>query len=114
MSFEQLTEQEQEVVRQAMCAVLNGPYIDDAEFGIRLGLDQSQLREVFDAWPRLEDADDNSNVSLAINNCLNEILYGVYVSPQDWARYFTPPKEDVEAAYEHWAHLKGYRSTGIR
>ena len=113
MAFEQLTEREQEVVQQALNSVFHGPYIEDAEFATRLGLDRGQLREVLVAWPRLEDADDDSDASLAINNCMNEVLHGAYISPEDWARQFTVPKEDMEAVYEHWAQLKGYRSIGI-
>ena len=111
MAFEQLTEREQEVIQQALNAVFHRPYIEDAEFGTRLGLDRVQLWEVLAAWPRLEDLDDDSNASLAINNCLNEVLHGIWISSEDWAMQFTVSKEDVEAVYEHWAQLKGHRST---
>lgn len=114
MALEQLTEQEQNTVRQCMEAILNGDEIEDFEFQTRLGIDRLQLRQVLVSWPHLDDADDNSDTCLAINNCMNEVVHGIYISPENWARWFTSPKEDVKATYQHWAELTGSYSTGIR
>ena len=96
-----------------MNAILSGPFIDDFEFRTRLGIDRPQLREVLASWPTL-DADENVKVCLAINNCLNETLRGVYVGPKDWADWFTASKEDLAAVYLRWSNLKGYHATSIR
>lgn len=114
MAFEQLTKQEQNIVRQCMEAILNGDEIEAPEFQTRLGIARLQLRQVLAFWPHLDDADDNSDTCLAINNCMNEVAHGIYISPEDWARRFTFPKEDVKAAYKHWAESKGCYSIGIR
>ncbi len=114
MAFEELSEHEREMIRQSINAILRGPFIEEAEFQTRLGIDRKQLRDVFACWPQLEDGEDSSDTCLAINNSLNEVLYGVYISPNVWEQWFTAPKEDVQAAYQRWAELKGYHSTGFR
>ena len=114
MAFEQLTKQEQNTVRQCMEAILNGDEIEDPEFRTRLGIDRLQLRQVLASWPHLDDADDNSDTCLAINNCMNEVAHGICISLEDWARWFILPKEDVKATYKRWAELQGCYPIGIR
>lgn len=113
MAFEKLTEQEQRLILEAMTAILNGPYIDDAEFQTRLGIDRLQLREVLDTWPVIEDDNEDSHACIAINNCMNEVCYGIEISSAAWSKWFTAPRSDVAAVYARWAKLKGYHATGI-
>src|SRR5207244_1060743 len=88
MAFDELSEQEQGVVLQCLSAILNGPFIDDWEFQTRLGIDRTAVLEVLAAWPNLDDADPGSATSLAINNCMNEALHGVEITPDEWSRWF--------------------------
>ncbi len=114
MAFEGLSKKDQNVVLQCMTAILEGPYIDDFEFQTRLGIDRGELIGVIAAWPNLKDADEDSAANLAINNCMNEVCYGVDIPPDKWTKWFDVSKEEVEKAFIRWARLKGYSSTGIR
>ena len=102
MSLEELTKQEQNAVRECMLAILKGSEIEAPEFQTRLGIDRSHLQNVLASWPHLEDTE---NTRLAINNCMNEVVNGVYISPQNWERWFTMSREEVRAASEHWRSL---------
>jgi hypothetical protein len=114
MAFENLTEAEKRVVLECLAAILEGPYINDLEFESRLGLRRAELNQVIAAWPNLDDSADDSVVTLAINNCLNEVCNGIDIPLSDWSKFFRFPKADIERTYENWARLKGYSSTGIR
>lgn len=114
MAFEEMTEPEREFIRQSMNAILYGPFVDAAEFQTRLGINRSQLRDVLDAWPALDDDDENGDVCLAINNCLNETLHSGCVDLRVWSGWFTAPKADIAAAYQRWQELKGYKAARVR
>lgn len=112
MAFEQLSPDEQEIIRRCMTAILDGPYIEDVHFGTRLGLDRSEMREIVAKWPDLDDSDPD--VDLAINNSLNEVCNGVRITAKEWARRIGEPKEAVERTYNRWTELQGRSHTGIR
>lgn len=114
MAFKELTDKEKDIVLQCMIAILEGPYIEDFEFQTRLGIDRAELMDVMAAWPNVDDVGDDSAATLAMNNCMNEVLCGVPISPNDWADRFNFSMEDLEKVYIKWARLKGYSSTGIR
>ena len=111
MAFEKLSERDQKTVFQCMLAILEGNHIGGG-FHSRLGLDRSELREVVSVWPALDDS--QIVVELAINNCLNEVLHGIGMTPDEWSRWIDQPKEEVLRVYQTWARLKGRKSTGIR
>lgn len=104
--FVQLTEREQDVIRQCMNTIFKSPYIDNPEFETRLGIDRKALQKVMQCWPDLNDSDEHSVVFLAINNCLNEICYGIDISPSDWALWFDASIEDVRAVFEKWCRIR--------
>src|SRR5262245_27901399 len=114
MSVKKLSETEQEVVHQCIRAVNSGKLIDDREFHARLGFDRSELNDILDKWPLIEDSDDNSTAALVVNNCLNEVSYGCDISPSEWANWFKVSRDEVKRLFERWARLRGWRSTGIR
>jgi len=99
MFFAQLTEREQDIVRQCMNAVLNSPYVGNFEFQTRLGVDRQALQKIIKTWPNLDDSDESSDAYLAINNCFNEVCHGIKIPPDDWSLWFNSPMGEIKAAY---------------
>lgn len=113
MFFGQLTEREQDIVRQCMDAIYKGPYIENWEFHTRLGIDREALQKVIQSWPVLDDSNEHSEVCLAINNCLNEICHGVKIPTGDWPLWFNSPMEEINAVYIKWAKIRDKTFTGL-
>jgi hypothetical protein len=101
VGFSSLNEVERNTVRQAMQAVLDGRWIDDSEFATRLGFERELLKEILRGWPLFDDS-ANGLVSLAINNCMNEVCHGINISGRDWNVWFTQSKEEVKATFSKW------------
>jgi hypothetical protein len=106
VAFEELSPKEQRIVLQCMKVITETSLIEDAEFQTRLGLSKQELHEVVAAWPRLDNSGDASIMSLAINNCLNEVCHGVYINGNTWRHYFDVSLRDVEQVYDRWLNLK--------
>ncbi len=113
MALEKLSAKEQETVRHCIRAIADGQYIEDPEFKTRLGIDRLTLRRLLGEWPHLDDSKSNSDVFLAINNCLNEVCYGVDIPPEDWGNWFNETQDEVRQTYRDWAYLQGLSHTGI-
>ena len=103
-----------------MKLILEEDYISDEAFSIRLGVTRDDLRQVISEWPHIWDENDEDSRSnpdliriLAINNSLNEVLYGVNVSKEVWTKWLDEPYAEVEQIYQTWAKHKGWKSTGI-
>ncbi len=88
-----------------MKVVLDSDLLDNAEFQTRLGIDKQQLREVATAWLDLDDFDAASNTSLAINNCLNEICYGINVNDDALEQRYGISRQTVERIYQKWKRI---------
>jgi len=113
MYFSQLNEQEKQIILESMKAVLESGELE-YEYHSRLGIEEKELKEVIEKFPNLDDSNDGSNDALVINNCLNEICYGMKFTEDKWRKYFTKNYEDVERVYKKWAQLRGWNPTGIR
>ena len=107
MAFEQLSNQEQKLIPQCMNAILEGGYIYDLEFHTRLGVGRKELRAIAGDWPGLNDTDPDSDTALAINNCMNEVCYGIAIPGDEGEKWFEGSKQDVEALYSKWANFDG-------
>ena len=66
MYFSQLNEQEQQTILESMKAVLESGKLE-FEYSSRLGIDEEDLKQVIEKFPNLDDSDDSSNETLAIN-----------------------------------------------
>ncbi|HLM61742.1 MAG TPA: hypothetical protein VK308_13130 [Pyrinomonadaceae bacterium] len=113
MSFEKLSESEKQTVLQCLNAVLTGNFLEH-EFHSRLGLEPEDLAQVVSAYPNIDDSDDTSNETLAINNCLNEVAHGISFSDREWQQWFTVDRSEVDEVYRKWAKLRGWSRTGIQ
>lgn len=110
-----LTEAQRRVMFRCLVAICEGPFLDEEEFGTRMGLDRPALALLIRDWPAVDDSDDRSDAALLINNSMNEIVNGLDLTPSDWTRWFGGQSRDsVETVYRAWAGLRGWDRTGIR
>jgi hypothetical protein len=113
MSLTQLSVADQALVRQAIVAILDGPFLADWEFATRLGVSRAEVRAVLAVWPEVDDA-PGSDAYLVINNSLNELCHGVPLTDAHWAGWSAEPRAALLAVYRRWARTQGRTSTGIQ
>ena len=90
-----------------------GKFLEN-EYEARLGIEEEKLNEIVAAFPDIDDSDDDSDVTLAINNSLNEVCRGLRFSDEEWKQWFDVNKSEIEETYSKWAKLRGWNQTGIR
>ncbi|WP_282611225.1 hypothetical protein [Pelagibius sp. Alg239-R121] len=110
MTLASLTHEEREVVRRAMQASLI--YIG-AGFSARMGLEESHMVRLLEAWPQLDDSDEGSAVYLAVNNALNDLLHGVGISDKQALESVGVNRAEMQRVYKKWATGHGRSSTGV-
>lgn len=110
MTLASLTADEKEVVRRAMQASLI--YIG-AGFSARMGLEESHMARLLEAWPAIDDSREGSAVYLAINNALNDLLHGVGITDAQALDSVGVDRAEMYRIYKKWAKGHGRRSTGV-
>ena len=113
MALWALSDTDQQVIFQCLKAILEGPFIDGLEFQTRLGINRDELSQVVQAWPNVDDSNQDSVEALAINNCMNELCHGLNISDCQWSQWLGVDRRDVCEVYSRWASLNNY-SRGLR
>jgi hypothetical protein len=85
MNLEQLSDADIAVIGQALRAAADGPFFDECEFHTLFGLTRSEVRDIADAWPNVELR--SSNVHLAVNNSLNNLLGYPHRQDSVWSEW---------------------------
>ena len=111
MTLDLLTPEEREVVRRTMEATFR---FFDIDFQSRLGISQEAMRAVLDSWPVVDDARDDSDACLAINNSLNDLLHGEGISEDEASQLIGVSRAELQRVYIKWAAARGWESTGVR
>lgn len=106
-----LSAEETEVVRRAIAAM---PEILDEEFSTRMGITEEKAGSLLKAWPDVDDTEDDSHACVAINNSLNDILYGEGLSDEQCLRLTGADRRELNRIYQKYAAARGWKSTGIR
>jgi len=106
-----LTLEEQEVVRRSMEATF---FYFDRHFHTGLGVSQESMRSLLRNWPNIDDSSDDSQAMLAINNSLNDLLYGVGISDERARELTGVDRIEMRRIYSKWAGLRGWTHTGLR
>ncbi len=109
--FSRLSEDEQLVILNAMKATFD---FFDRDFHARLGVTQDEMKQLLACWPDIDDLDDDSTSSVAINNSLNDLLHGVGLSDELCQEKIGAPRDEVRRVYAKWASLRGWKRTGVR
>ena len=106
MRLHKLTEEQRAVIYDCMNTVLKAPFIEDPEFQTRLGIGRKQLKAVIDRWPRLQDSSPDSEDSIAINNCLNELAYGIPMTDAEWSNWLNSSRDEVRIVFHEWKNKR--------
>jgi len=81
-------------------ATATGPFFPDWEFHTLFGLERSDVKAIVDAWPAIDDASEN--VSLAINNSMNNLLGYPHGCDREWLTYISVSPEEVARIFKKW------------
>jgi hypothetical protein len=106
-----LTPEEREVVRRAMEATFG---FFDFDFHTRLGVSPDEMRFLLQTWSDVNDTSDESDACLAINNSLNDLLYGECISDETARELIGVDRAEMHNVYKKWAAARGWSSTGVR
>jgi hypothetical protein len=109
--FQQLSPDEQEVVRQAVLEIADGPRIDECEFHTRFGVERTGFKAVLARWPDVDDSDEHSDDTLVLNGALNEVCYGGLFGSENWQKMFVVSIEEVTRIYEKWYGLRTWHDS---
>ena len=113
MGIADLSVEELKIIGLSIRAMVDGPFLDSDEFNIRVGLPKDRTAELMHNWPNLDDSLDSDDVTLMINNCLNEVSFGPEMTEQQCTSLTGVTRDDVRHVYEKWALSKGWNWTGI-
>src|SRR5262245_7225746 len=111
MTTSALNATELEVVRRIMQATFQ--FFDD-DFDARLGMSTETMRNLLDAWPAIDDSNDEGDACLAINNSLNDLLHGVGIDEKQAMAIAGVSLSEIRRIYRKWAAARGWKSTGVR
>jgi UDP-N-acetylmuramyl tripeptide synthase len=113
MALSGLSENDRKIILQCLNAISKGNFLE-YEYQERLGIELEELNAIVAAYPNIDDSDNESNETLAINNCLNEVCYGIRFSDEEWKQWFDVNKSEIEEVFRKWVRLRGWSETGIR
>jgi hypothetical protein len=91
---------ERRVVFECLRATASGPFFPDWEFHTLIGLERSDVQAIVDAWPSINETDEN--VSLAINNSMNNLLGYPHGRERDWPQYISVSPVQVRRIFAKW------------
>ncbi len=108
MAIEQLTHEEKKIVFACICAVAKGPFFPHGDYHIR----RLRLFKLIANFSTIDDSDPDSDAAIVINNSMNEVCYGVRISPADWQKWFDVDKDAVRSLFNKWRQLQGWDPRG--
>jgi hypothetical protein len=97
MNFEQLSESDKIAIGQALRAAADGPFFPDWEFQTLFGLQRSEVRAIADAWP--QPTASAENVTIAVNNSLNNLLGYPHSMEAEWAKWISVEPEHLNELF---------------
>jgi hypothetical protein len=102
MELELISDADKALVGQALRAAADGPFFDEWEFQTLFGLTRSEVRAVADAWPNVEL--QSTNVHLAVNNTLNNLLGYPHRQDSVWSEWISVDRRQLD---ELFSRLRG-------
>ena len=100
MPLEDLTPDEQRIVRECLRAAVSGPFFPMWEFQTLFGLEHSEIAAIAFA-PTVDDA--SPNVSLAINTAMNNLTGYPHKRQDVWSQYISVSPDEVRRILNKWA-----------
>jgi hypothetical protein len=111
MSLHSLEPAEREIVRRSLEVTF---LFFDEDFHTRLGVDAATMRALLEAWPHIDDAEDESDACIAVNNSLNDLLHGIGLSDAQTRALVGATRDEMARVYHKWARARGWQVTGVR
>lgn len=114
MPLVDLKEEERQVIYECLKCVASGTVIKhDWEFHLVFGIEVSELKKVFEAWPNIDDS--NEVVNLAINNSMVNLLGYPHGHHHAWEKKMPIPLTEIARVLNKWRGEKvGSYFEGIR
>jgi hypothetical protein len=100
MPLADLNPRERDVVRDCLRAAVEGPFFPDWEFSTLFGMTRSEVKEVLESWPDLDEG--NESVTRAINNAFNNLLGYPHGLRDSWSQFIPITAEDLAKIYMKW------------
>ena len=72
------------------------------------------MRSLLAVWSAVDDSDDDSLASVAINNSFNDLLHGEGLCEAEALQATGGGRAEMGRIYEKWARARGWSATGIR
>src|SRR5687768_9305655 len=97
--FQRLSDSDKRAIREALCAMAYGPFIEDWELPLRCHVDRAGYRAIVGKWPDLDDArpgpvsEVGASVYYAINGALNVCCHAYEMEAAPWEEWFTVSRE---------------------
>jgi hypothetical protein len=110
MGLNSLSPEERQVVFACLHAAAHGPFFDEEEFHTLISLERHEVAAIASTAPDIDDADEN--VTIAINNSLNNLLFYPHREEEAWQSLIPASPEEVWRIFEKWRGGDG--STGAR
>jgi hypothetical protein len=95
----------QALIRRVLAFIATMDHLD-SEFETRIGVERGEVAALLMRWPHVDDQRDDSPITVAINNALNEVANGLALSAEDWQQ-LGASRAEVEAAHARWASARG-------
>lgn len=114
MPLSALNQNEMALLGRALLLMATGDVLQEFEFGGRIGIELPEFREMMAKWPMWDDLNDDSRECLAINNTLNDLLYGVGLTQSQCTELLGVPRDELLSLYRKWAASRGWSATGVR
>lgn len=108
--MESLGNQELQIIGECLKAVAQGPFLVDPqaddpwwEFSTLMGLKPEELSDIADRWPDVDSA--STDVQLAINNSMNNLLGYPHGCEAECSQYILVPAAEVARVFDKWRAL---------
>ena len=79
----------------------------DFDFHTRLGVTPEEMQALLDAWPNIDDEDDESDAHVAINNAFNDLLNGTGISDSEAVELTGASRTEMLRIYRKWTQGRG-------
>ena len=97
-----MSECEWRTILERLKVSADGPFFsEDIEFQIIFGIERHELQSVIDEW-WVDDDTPSEDVTLAINNSLNNLLGYPHGKNHLWSEYISVSPREVERVFEKW------------
>ena len=98
MLFRNLPLESESLLHRAVEVVYSLEAIEDIDFQTRIGLNRDEIHVLLSSWDEITNDVIDSLTASAINNCCNELLFGVRFTDDQWEKHMQcEPKELIKA-----------------